>query len=378
MSDRPIIVVGPGARFLSGISYYTARLARAFAESGHPVAVVLVRRLCPERIYPGRERIGTHPDGVLGLDGIATATGLDWFGGPGTVRALWFLARRRPRVVVLQWWTGTIAHLYLLVAVVTRLVGGRVVLEFHETVDVGEAAVPGVRRYVRTMMRGLARLASGAVVHSNQDAEAVRAEFAGIDRLPTAVIHHGPFDHLVIPRTPSAGPVRFVFFGVLRTYKGLDELAAAFSSLLASGRDVHLTVAGEPWPESDTALDALRALPADRVRLTLGHLPDDELAAVIGAADIIVLPYRRSSASGPLHIAMAAGLPVVTTAVPALVEVTAGYAGAVLAAPHDAVSLAAAMERAVDLVGTRHADPHSWPRNVERYLALFARTTSEA
>jgi hypothetical protein len=34
----------------------------------------------------------------------------------------------------------------------------------------------------------------------------------------------------------------------------------------------------------------------------------------------VVLPYHRSSASGPLHIAMSAGLPVVATAVSGLVE----------------------------------------------------------
>jgi hypothetical protein len=29
---------------------------------------------------------------------------------PSLVRAAWFLLRRRPDVVILQWWTGTVLH----------------------------------------------------------------------------------------------------------------------------------------------------------------------------------------------------------------------------------------------------------------------------
>ena len=51
------LVVGPGDRFLSGVSYYTALLASALAEHG-PVAMLLLRRHCPRALYPGRARVG--------------------------------------------------------------------------------------------------------------------------------------------------------------------------------------------------------------------------------------------------------------------------------------------------------------------------------
>src|SRR4029450_12543328 len=47
---------------------------------------------------------------------------------------------------------------------------------------------------------------------------------------------------------------------------------------------------------------------------------DREVNESSAAAGLVVLPYRRSSASGPLHIAMSHGLPVVVTAVGGLVE----------------------------------------------------------
>jgi glycosyltransferase involved in cell wall biosynthesis len=372
----PVVVVGPSARFLSGVSYYGARLARAF-EDHHPAGggALLLRRLCPEIIYPGRERIGAHSNDVLGLGSLPTFDGVDWFWGRSLPRALRWLHRTRPSVLVLQWWTGTAAHTYLALAAAARTQGALVVIEFHETIDVGEAKIPGVRRYAGTVMAAICRLASATVVHSRADIDPVCEAFPAVRRLPLAVVHHGPFDHLRVTPThaPEGAPVRFVFFGVMRAYKGLDVLAAAFTQLMAEGVDAHLTVAGEPWPDAEDALAALRAIPKDRVTLNLGHLPDAELTSVVAGADVVVLPYLRSSASGPLHIVMAAGLPVVTTDVPALAEVTNGYSGAVLAHPGDPRSLAAAMKQAIPLIGGNHPDPHSWDSNVARYQDLFDR-----
>ena len=378
-SSGEVLFVGPSARFLSGISYYTARAARAFCEhDAHGGSLLWLRRLCPERIYPGRERIGAHGEEVLGVRGVARYDGLDWFWGLSMVHAVLFLWRRRPEAMVLQWWTGTVAHSYLLLAIVARVRGVRVVIEFHETLDVGEAAKPGVARYVKIMMRALSAFVDGFVVHSRGDIGAVQTTFPSFTAKPFQVIHHGPFDHIQRSEQSREGgeQTRYVFFGVLRQYKGITELVEAFEMLLRAGEDAVLCVAGEPWPECAEELELLRALPAGRVELRLGHLSDDEVSEVLSGADVVVLPYRRSSASGPLHIAMAMGLTVVTTDVAALAEVCEGYSGAVLCPPADPEKLFQAMRDAAALRGVTHSDPHSWESNVGRYRELLARIGS--
>jgi glycosyltransferase involved in cell wall biosynthesis len=100
---------------------------------------------------------------------------------------------------------------------------------------------------------------------------------------------------------------------------------------------------------------------------------DAEVNAFFAAADVVVLPYRRSSASGPLHIAMSHGLPVVVTAVGGLAEAAGGYSGAVLVRPADPTELAAAVVTATALTGRRHTDPSSWSDTVAAYRRLFDR-----
>ncbi|MHA0289057.1 glycosyltransferase family 4 protein [Mycobacterium sp. C3-094] len=382
------LIVGPGDRFLSGVSYYTALLTAALADRG-PVAALLLRRLCPELFYPGRSRVG-RTDGSLPLPDVPVYNGLDWFWGLSAWRAWRFWRRTRPRVVVLQWWTATVLHSYLMLSWLAKRAGARLVIEFHEMQDVGEASLPFVGRYTRTGLNILLSRTDAVVVHSDFDRRELIEAYPRLAGLPIAVVPHGPYAHhggesalfdagldpLVSPADgpDREGAVRLLIFGVVRPYKGHLELAEAVESLVADGTDVHLTVVGEVWNGYREPLDRLQAaLPAHRLTIVDRYVADEEVPGFFAAAHIVVLPYRRSSASGPLHIAMSRGMPVVTTSVGGLVEATTGYTGAVLVPPEDAVALADGIRTARSLIGVAHEDPHSWHRSADRYADLLRR-----
>ena len=377
-----VMVVGPGARFLSGIGYHTAALLNAFSRNGIQVSALLVRELCPRRLYPGRSRVGTHETGVLRLEDVPIHEGLDWYWGGSIFKAVKYLLGRRPEVLLLQWWTAVTAHSYILLASVGRLAGARVVLEMHETSDVGEAAIPGVPFYTRQAMRLLSKLSNGVVVHSQTDVELVQRTFPTLRRLPIAIVFPGPLQHT--DRDFCESPqhekpdsdrrnIRFLFFGVIRPYKGIDELAAAFSALVADGEMVHLTVAGEAWDEADSALATIRLTGEKHHRIISGYIPDEQVSQLFAEADVVVAPYRRASASGPINLAMEAGLPLVTTRVPALEEACGDYGGVVFANVQDPSALHDAMSESLALVGRSFGNPHGWDTKAAQYVQFFER-----
>ncbi len=94
-------------------------------------------------------------------------------------------------------------------------------------------------------------------------------------------------------------------------------------------------------PES-AALDALRALPG--VEVENRWVEEDEIGALIAWADLLVLPYREASQSGPAAIALAAGRFVLATRVGGLVQQLEAEPLATLCDP-DAASIAAALHR---------------------------------
>jgi glycosyltransferase involved in cell wall biosynthesis len=363
------MIVGSGWHFLSGISYYTCRLSNAMA-SRHDVGAILMRRLLPSFLYPGRVRVGKPLSSLRYDSTVRVFDGIDWFGVPSLMRAVRFFWKFRPDVLVLQWWTGTVLHSYLVLCLVARLLGVRVVIEFHEVQDTGEARLGWAAAYTRKLIKPLLRRTDGVIVHSRFDLLALSRTYALTD-VPAEIALHGPFDHHAVPapvRVPD-GRCRLLFFGTIRPYKGLEDLIAAFPLLPSS---FELTVVGETWEGWTLPADLIAESP-DRITFVNRYVPDSEVEDYFAFADLVVLPYRRSSASGPLHIAMSHGLPVVVTAVGGLVEAAERYSGTTFAPAGSPGALADAIQEAFAAkAGRRHTDPSSWEESVAAYGRLFA------
>lgn len=389
MSSRRIIVVGSGTRFLSGISVYTLRLADALAAAGHRVAIVTMRQLLPTRFYPGRQRVGQPLTQLDGGSKIARFDGVDWHWIPSLFHAARFMARRRPDLLILQWWTGTVLHTYLALALIARWLGAHVIVEFHEVQDTGEVRIRAARLYARLMGRSVLRLASGFAVHSAFDRELLGASFDLRGR-PVSVLPHGPHDHYQPPvtepgddrsaRQAPSGVLDLLFFGVIRPYKGLEDLVAAFDSLEpAEISGYWLTVVGETWEGWTQPAERIKASRyRDRITFVNRYVTDQELHGYLSGADAVVLPYRRSSLSGPLHVAMGYGLPIVMTDVGGNAEAAEGYGGIKLVPVADPAAIAQAVRGIAAMTGTRFAHPHSWAHTADAYDALFDRVAPVA
>ena len=106
-----------------------------------------------------------------------------------------------------------------------------------------------------------------------------------------------------------------------------------------------LVVAGEPW--GDLGPDILRRVHdlgiENRVRLRLNWVPEGEVPLLLAAADIVVLPYRSGSQSAVAPLALAAGLPVLSTRVGGLPEVVRHGENGVLVEPGSVEELAQAL-----------------------------------
>ncbi|MGH3840178.1 MAG: glycosyltransferase family 4 protein [Pseudonocardiaceae bacterium] len=303
--------------------------------------------------------------------------GVDWYWGPSLTRALRYLDRQRPTVLIFQWWTGAVLHTYLRLARYAARNGAKIILEWHEGQDVGEAAMPGTRRYVQTLMPRMLSLVDAHVVHSTFDEQAIPAAYP-LGDATIRVIPHGPYHHIVTPEVARTNaqedsPFRLLYFGVVRPFKGVEDLVVAFSSLdRDQASQFRLSVVGETWEGWTAPNEAIARSPhADLIERVDRYVSDEELAAYVARADAIVLPYHRSSMSGPLHVALNAGLPTVVTAVGGLVEAVRDYAGAVLVPPQDPAALRDALLKLPSRRGERYENPHSWQQALDGYQALI-------
>jgi glycosyltransferase involved in cell wall biosynthesis len=134
-----------------------------------------------------------------------------------------------------------------------------------------------------------------------------------------------------------------MFFGRIRTYKGLDLLRDAWRMVVRAHPGATLRVVGQG--DIDRAAPGLRALPG--VTLEPRWVGDEEMAPLLASARSVVFPYRQASQSGVVPLALSLGVPAVATAVGGLAEqVCDGVSGLVV--PPEPGALAAALTRMLD------------------------------
>ncbi len=235
--------------------------------------------------------------------------------------------------------------------------------------------------------RAQARLYSrvdAVVVHTGHGAQRLVDE-VGVDPSAVNVIPHAAFTGLrsvegALPAELAAvddGRPVALFFGLLRPYKGLDVLLAAWEGI----RDAQLWVVGMPRMD----ISALQAAAPEGVRFVPRFVGDEEAVGVLRRAEIVVLPYREIDQSGVLASALGLGRPLVLSDVGGFPEVArAGAARTVPAgdasALHDELAVLlgdAGARHELSAAATKLADgAWSWGAVAQAHVELYERVLS--
>lgn len=178
-------------------------------------------------------------------------------------------------------------------------------------------------------------------------------------------------------------PHRYVLsLSTLEPRKNLSRLVSAFARLAANPAfsDVRLVLVGALGWKSKSLMDAIRdaGVPAGRLTL-LGHVPDDDLSALLTGCAVFAYPSLYEGFGLPVLEAMQCGAPVVTSNTSSLPEVV-GDAG-ICVDPMDDAALEQALagvlsssELAGDLRqrGLARAKQFTWRRTVDETVAAYA------
>lgn len=230
-----------------------------------------------------------------------------------------------------------------------------------------------------------AAIRRGAWVHA--DSEHVAAEVRDLYEIEPQRVVAVPLG--VRPQTagqhPAPGAPYVLALGSVERRKDLTTLVAAFDVLASQDRDLRLVHAGPDGNASEDLADAIGRSPhRDRI-LRLGWVDDGARGALVEQAAAVAYPsLYEGFGLVPLE-AMAAGRPVVTTAVSSIPEVAGD--DAVYAPVQDPDGLAEALHRvltdsslAADLAdrGRTRAAAYTWENTAAGLVDLYQQATSAA
>src|SRR5436853_1818842 len=238
------------------------------------------------------------------------------------------------------------------------------------------------RRQLRSARRVFGAM-NAVVAHSEHSATRLRDE-VGVEAARVRVIPHGAFDYLTRlpeekPLPPelagAEGPV-ILCFGLLRPYKGIENLIEAYGRIVG---DAELWIVGNPRMD----VEPLRRQATEaggRTRFVTRFVDEAEIPAIFRRADLVVLPYLDAEHSGVLYTGLAFGKPLVLSAVGGFPEVAATGAGR-LVPPGVVDALAAALDDLVRDESARAelaaaatraaAGPYSWEESARLHLDLY-------
>jgi glycosyltransferase involved in cell wall biosynthesis len=238
------------------------------------------------------------------------------------------------------------------------------------------------RRQVASARRVFGRM-DAVVAHSEHSAARLRDE-VGLDSARVRVIPHGAFDYLT--QLPEEKPLPaelegaeapvILSFGLLRPYKGTEQLLEAFAELEGAAE---LWIVGNPRMDVGPLRRLAERAPG-RVRFVTRFVEEAEIPALFRRADLVVLPYLDAEHSGVLYTGLAFGKPLLLSAVGGFPEVAATGA-ARLAPPGEVPALASALAELVADESARAelsaaaqaaaAGPFSWDEAARRTLDLY-------
>lgn len=222
--------------------------------------------------------------------------------------------------------------------------GATFVTSVHDPIPHSDERI-SLQKFKHRVRDQIRRRTDGLVVYGKTLVQRL-ADYSGIstDRIH-AVPHgeykyyshfdHGPGD------SKKNGNKHVLFFGRWERYKGIDVLIDAEPAISDRVPEALFVLAGEgrlPLSELQP-----RMVHPEKFLIKNYSIPDEEVPDLFREADVVVLPYREATQSGPLHIAGSFARPAVVSRVGAMTEVVEDGETGLLVSPGNPQELADAV-----------------------------------
>lgn len=356
------LLIGPAYPLRGGMAQFLTRLHRALQDAGHDSVFHRFIRQYPKFLFPGKTQMDESAAPVK-VDSLPCLDPLNPFNWPV---AAWRIAREKPDLVIVNWWMPFFGPAYIVSLGLAKLLcNTKVMYVVHN-------AIPHEKRPGDMLITRLGfsvadyfLVMSGAV---RDDLLSIRPDAKyTLTPHPLYDIFGAPVDSAKAKRSLGVTGPALLFFGLVRAYKGLDILLAAMPAVLKV-MDVTLIVAGEFYEDKQSYVEqAARLGISDKIRIMDRYVPDEEVAGLFSAADLLVLPYRSATQSGVTQVAFFFGTPVLATRVGGLPEVVTDGVTGMLVPPEDPSAISDAIIRFFESGG-----PEPYRENIEKEQRRFS------
>lgn len=314
-----IVLIGTAHPYRGGLAVFNERLIRQFQNEGNEAEIMTFTLQYPSLLFPGKTQYSTEPkpEDLKITRCVNSINPFNW------IKVGRKLRKMRPDLVIIKFWLPFMAPCFGKIARLARKNG------HTKVVSVLDNVIPHEKRIGdRALVRYFVNSVDGFVAMS----KSVEDDLGQFDTVkPRTLCPHPLFDSFGerISRDAALDFLKidkntryFLFFGLVRAYKGLDLLIDAFADERLRKFQVKLLIAGEFYDDLKPYLEQIDKLGLnDLVILNNQFINDTDVKYYFNSADMIVQPYKSATQSGVTQIAYHFEKPMLVTNVGGLGEI---------------------------------------------------------
>ncbi len=311
-SDKPLVVfLGPAHPYRGGIASFTNRLAHEFNQQGWQSLVYTFSLQYPNFLFPGKTQYATEQE-TYGLEIHQAVNSINPFNWLKVGKELKELA---PDLIIVRYWLPFMAPAFGTILRRAKSNGKT------KVICIADNIIPHEKRLGDAMLTNyFQQSVDGFIAMSDQVMNDIN--HLKINQ-PKVLLAHPLFDHFgekknQLEAKQALGLTEtdkvLLFFGFIRHYKGLDLLLRAMADEQVKVLQLKLIIAGEFYEDENkyrSLVDELQL--KDNVIFMNEFIPDDRVALLMSAADVLIQPYRHATQSGVTPLAMHFDLPMIVT-----------------------------------------------------------------
>jgi len=317
--QKKIVILGSAYPLRGGgISTFNERLAKALQEDGQEVEIFSFSLQYPVIFFPGKTQFTNEPAPAnLSIRSIVNSINpFNW------LKVGKILKIQRPDLVIVRYWTPFMSPCF---GTILRKVKKN---KHTRIICIADNIIPHEKHFFDTFLTKYFAKPIDAFLTMSKD---VLRDVQKMFTKPAFFSPHPLYDNYgeKLPRAEALqrldledNYIYFLFFGFIRSYKGLDLLIEAFSDARLREFPVKLLVAGEFYENKKPYLDAIEQNNlSENIILRTNFIPNEEIKNYFSAADLIVQPYKSATQSGVTQIGYHFEKPMLVTNVGGLAEI---------------------------------------------------------
>ncbi|NQX92738.1 MAG: glycosyltransferase family 4 protein [Flavobacteriales bacterium] len=334
-----LVVLSTFYPFRGGIAQFNESMVQGLQQEGHEIVTFNFTVQYPSFLFPGKSQKvdSIVADKITATPVLSSINPLTW----GKVRNM--IKRESPDAVIVPYWSS-----YLGPAL------GSAIPDEIPTLGLTHNAKNHGNNGLSSL---LSRWYLNKVDHFVCLSEEVKKAMATSTGKPATALFHPIYDHFGdAPEISEIESFRqklkidpnnkiVLFFGLIRSYKGIDTLVAAQQYL---DDNVTILIVGERY-ESDIEIPSNNS----NIIWIDQFVPDEEVGHYFGMADTVVLPYHSASQSGVTAIALHYDKTIVASDVGGLSEYIDQNKTGILVEPKTPKALAEGIQKCLLEIATQ-------------------------